>query len=165
MQHGGGRPMVAATLVLLLWNMVSWAPEVILLRYAQRCSPALAADRRAASTEPPNRVAGGVDKAGSANSSVGGTVAGGSRAQRVLQQQLAAWSMYARQPAAAAAAALALLYLTVLSWGTLMTAYIKALGLPEAELALYRGCAPFPACWYAAANAVNNAGVSSAFSS
>ncbi|PRW32971.1 TPR repeat-containing isoform B [Chlorella sorokiniana] len=42
-------------------------------------------------------------------------------------------------PTAAAALALALLYFTVLSFGTLMTAYLKSLGLPEAELAVYRG--------------------------
>jgi iron-regulated transporter 1 len=38
-----------------------------------------------------------------------------------------------------AALSLALLYLTVMSFGTLMTAYLKYSGLKEAELSIYRG--------------------------
>ena len=46
MQHRlGAPPMVAATLALLTWNLVAWGPEVVLLRYAQRRSAALAADK------------------------------------------------------------------------------------------------------------------------
>lgn len=37
------------------------------------------------------------------------------------------------------ALALALLYLTVMSFGTLMTAYLKWRGMAEAELSVYRG--------------------------
>ena len=49
------------------------------------------------------------------------------------------FGVFWNQPTREAAIALALLYLTVLSLGLLMTAYIKALGLAEAELAVDRG--------------------------
>lgn len=124
--------MVAATLVLLCWNLISWPFEVMLLQYAQRCSPALAADRHTKQPAAHGRAA--EEAAGS-----GGKAAQQGSSGSSLQRQLAAWALYARQPAAAAALALALLYFTVLSFGTLMTAYLKALGLPEAELAVYRG--------------------------
>jgi iron-regulated transporter 1 len=130
MQRGGGPPMAAATLAVLLWNVASWPAEVALLSYAQRRSPALAADR-----DVPAAVAAPGDIDAPAARGGGGIAA-------ALRAQLDAWALYARQPAAAAALALALLYLTVMSWGTLMTAYLKALGMPEAELAAYRGCGP-----------------------
>ena len=47
--------------------------------------------------------------------------------------------MYFSQGVWPAALALALLYLTVLSLGLLMTAYLKWQGMTEAELSLYRG--------------------------
>lgn len=56
-----------------------------------------------------------------------------------LQSLCSSWQAYWQQPTLAAAFALALLYLTVLSLGLLMTAYIKAQGLTEAELAVERG--------------------------
>jgi Ferroportin1 (FPN1) len=49
------------------------------------------------------------------------------------------WSAYMHSPVALAAVALALLYLTVLSFGLLMTAYLKWRGMSEAELSIYRG--------------------------
>jgi iron-regulated transporter 1 len=130
-QNGGGLPpMAAATLGLLAWNLVSWAPEVLLLRLAQRRSPALAADKKAAAAPDSTR---------SSSASSGAKLGWRERLLAGLRRQAGAWGLYARQPAAAAALALALLYLTVLSWGTLMTAYVKSLGLPGAELAVYRG--------------------------
>jgi iron-regulated transporter 1 len=126
MQYGS---LSAAVLLLLAWNLCSWFPEVLLLRYAQRCSPALAADKPAPAAD---------SSSSSSSSSGGGGIC--RRIARSLDQQLQSWTLYACQPAAPAAAALALLYLTVLSWGTLMTAYLKTLGLPEADLAVWRGC-------------------------
>lgn len=137
MQYAGGPPMVGATLVLLAWNMLAWLPEVLLLRSAQRLSPALAADKGPPRTPGCGSEAaarGGVVGSGGSGS---GSTPGGLGAW--LHRQAQPWAVYARQPAAAPALALALLYLTVMSWGTLMTAYLKAAGLPEAELALYRG--------------------------
>lgn len=49
------------------------------------------------------------------------------------------WGPYFRQGIWPAALALALLYLTVLSLGLMMTAYLKWVGMTEAELSLYRG--------------------------
>ena len=49
------------------------------------------------------------------------------------------WATYFRQSTWPAALALALLYLTVLSLGLLMTAYLKWQGMSEAVLSLYRG--------------------------
>ena len=49
------------------------------------------------------------------------------------------WATYFRQSVWPAALALALLYLTVLSLGLLMTAYLKWQGMTEAVLSLYRG--------------------------
>lgn len=130
MQHGGRQPMAAATAALLAWNLLAWAPEVLLLRRALVLSPALAAP-----------CAGDAAKAAAAAGSAHSGGGGGPlrHAAAAWREQRGAWALYARQPAAAAALALALIYLTVMSWGTLMTAYLKALGLPEAELAVYRG--------------------------
>ncbi len=49
------------------------------------------------------------------------------------------WGTYFHQSILPAALALALLYLTVLSLGLLMTAYLKWQGMTEAKLSLYRG--------------------------
>lgn len=49
------------------------------------------------------------------------------------------WDIYIHQPVLGAAVSLALLYLTVLSLGLLMTAYLNWKGMSEAELSLYRG--------------------------
>jgi len=49
------------------------------------------------------------------------------------------WGTYFKQRLWPAALALALLYLTVLSLGLMMTAYLKWQGMTEAELSLYRG--------------------------
>ncbi|KAK9817605.1 hypothetical protein WJX74_011025 [Apatococcus lobatus] len=62
-----------------------------------------------------------------------------SAARAWLQSLWGSWRAYWTQPTFAAAIALALLYLTVLSLGLLMTAYIKDQGLTEAELAVERG--------------------------
>ena len=57
------------------------------------------------------------------------------------------WGPYFRQGIWPAALALALLYLTVLSLGLLMTAYLKWLGMTEAELSCIGGWERSPACW------------------
>lgn len=49
------------------------------------------------------------------------------------------WRTYFSQAVWPAAVSLALLYLTALSLGLLMTAYLKWQGMSEAELSLYRG--------------------------
>lgn len=49
------------------------------------------------------------------------------------------WSTYAKQPVLLANLSLALLYMTVLSLGFLMTSYLKWSGLSEAEIGAFRG--------------------------
>lgn len=53
---------------------------------------------------------------------------------------LPSFKVYAQQPCAPAAFSLALLYFTVMSFGTLTTAYLKWRGVQEAKLSIYRGC-------------------------
>ena len=172
--------MVGATLALLAWNLLSWLPEVALLRYAQRRSPALARNDRHVGSG--SKGAAAAAEAAPAEAGAAATPSGGDSlsSSGPLRRQARAWALYASQPAAAAATALALVYLTVMSWGgcwqeqaackwcrcclrsaavlsrriqsrhipfpthpspagTLMTAYLKALGMPETELAMYRG--------------------------
>ena len=52
---------------------------------------------------------------------------------------IAAWRTYLRQDVLPPAVALALLYLTVMSFGPLMTAYLNWRGMNEAKLSLFRG--------------------------
>jgi iron-regulated transporter 1 len=99
------------------WSLAAWLPECWLLRRAQAASPALQAPPAPA---PPDAAA-----------------PRGWRAAAAAHGE--ALRLYARQPAAPAGAALALLYLTVMSFGPLMTAYLNWRGLGAAALAGYRG--------------------------
>lgn len=63
----------------------------------------------------------------------------GSSGGSSLRRQWHSWGTYFSQGVTPAALALALLYLTVMSFGTLMTAYLKWRGMAEAELSIYRG--------------------------
>lgn len=68
-----------------------------------------------------------------------GVASKGGGLRRALSRQRHSWAGYFGQGVTPAALALALLYLTVLSFGTLMTAYLKWRGMVEAELSVYRG--------------------------
>ena len=63
----------------------------------------------------------------------------GSSGSRALSATAAAWRLYSQQRVLPAALALALLYLTVMSLGLLMTAYLKWHGMDETTLGLARG--------------------------
>ena len=117
MTYGGPHPMAAATAAILAWNLGAWAPEWLLLRRAQAHSASLSAPR-----------------AVSGDAAMRAMVA-----RSPLHQHLSSWATYGDQACAAAGVSLALLYFTVLSFGSLMTAYLKWLGMAEAELSLYRG--------------------------
>lgn len=52
---------------------------------------------------------------------------------------LSGWAIYFQQSTALFAFSLALVYMTVLSFGALMTAYLNAEGMTEAELSVFRG--------------------------
>jgi len=109
----------AAVVAITLWNITAWAPECYLLQRAQRASPALTAPKHASGKE------------------------GASTPRRSMWERagqvFAGWGAYCAQPVAVPAFALALLYLTVMSFGTLMTAYLKWEGISEAGLSVYRG--------------------------
>lgn len=109
----------AAVVAVCVWNLAAWLPECALLRRAQTASPALAATQ-SFSTISSNGQKG-----------IWGPIA--------KVTSIAGWVEYLIQPASLAAASLALLYLTVMSFGTLMTAYLNWAGIGEVELAVYRG--------------------------
>lgn len=115
--YGGAQPMAAAVLGIAGWNLLSWGPECLLLKHAQEHSAELREEKHLAP-----RSAAGLEEAPPRR---GGSLQG-------LQS-------YLSQPVMPAALALALIYLTVMSFGTLMTAYLKWSGMAEAELSLYRG--------------------------
>merc|ERR1712130_786537 len=62
---------------------------------------------------------------------------GASRWKQIFSN--AGWKSYLSQDIVLAAFSMTLLYLTVLSLGLLMTAYLNWKGMSEAELSLYRG--------------------------
>ncbi|KAK9817604.1 hypothetical protein WJX74_011025 [Apatococcus lobatus] len=143
----------AAVMVISLWNAAACLPECLLLGHALKHSAALRAPKEhqkelelqalgvfsAGYTNP--AAAAAAAAAGLANHppthSMGSHLLSAARAW--LQSLWGSWRAYWTQPTFAAAIALALLYLTVLSLGLLMTAYIKDQGLTEAELAVERG--------------------------
>ncbi|KAK9815567.1 hypothetical protein WJX72_006024 [[Myrmecia] bisecta] len=100
-----------AILLITAWNLAAWFPECWLLTYAQRQAPGLRREKEPTPTKP----------------------------APFLSKLANGWSAYIRQPVLPAAVALALLYLTVLSLGLLMTAYLKWGSMTEAELSLWRG--------------------------
>jgi iron-regulated transporter 1 len=108
----------AAVAATAAWSLAAWAPECWLLRRAQAAAAALQAP-----PEPPPPPDAAAPR--------------GWHAAAAAQAE--ALRLYARQPAAPAGAALALLYLTVMSFGPLMTAFLNWRGLGAAALAEYRG--------------------------
>ena len=134
-----------AALVLLAWCLLCWMPEVKLLTYAHHKSCALAATwpppKQPTHTGPASG-SNGADTSGPRETEDSGEACNCSwrgKVRPLWQWHTHAWVTYRRQPAFAAALALALLYLTVCSWGTLMTAYLASNGLPESQLAVFRG--------------------------
>jgi iron-regulated transporter 1 len=133
----------AAIIGVLLWNIAAWAPECFLLKRAQSASPVLSAPKRVGSSTNgnPHNSTNGTDNFSedSTNNSTVFSCWENLKIVERIQTQLSGWAAYIQQPAAPAALSLALLYLTVMSFGTLMTAYLKWSGLKEAELSIYRG--------------------------
>eukprot|EP00884_Botryococcus_braunii_P015391 jgi/Botrbrau1/2535/Bobra.0079s0023.1 len=136
-----------AVAVILLWNAAAWIPECYLLQLAQsRCSSL---------RQPPLVPTGTGDAPQSLSTWVSGLLGHLHRVasfrasasddaeepEEAIAHRESAWAVYLRQSAVRVALADALLYLTVMSGGLLMTAYLKWLGLSEAGLALWRGFA------------------------
>jgi iron-regulated transporter 1 len=148
----------AAIIGVLVWNVAAWVPECTLLKRAQNASPVLAApkpslDSSSAGSRGNNKTLNPNNNSNSSSKSIGSDtfVPSEDRSSKLrscwanlkiierIQTQFSGWGAYIQQPAAPAALSLALLYLTVMSFGTLMTAYLKWSGIKEAELSIYRG--------------------------
>jgi iron-regulated transporter 1 len=106
-----------AVLCFAVYNAVVYWPECRLLSAAQAASPALQQPRAPAPAPAGTAATASV----SATAGLRGT-----------------WAVYARQPVFPAAVALALLYLTVLSLGFLMTAYLHWCGVHDVVIAIFR---------------------------
>ncbi|BDA48594.1 Solute carrier family 40 member 1 [Coccomyxa sp. Obi] len=106
-----------AIIAIVAWNLCAWLPECWLLRRAQNSFTALREQDLMESSSTP----------------------AGQSTETVLKKSISAGRTYARQDVVLAAVALALLYFTVMSFGLLMTAYLKWRGLPETVLSMYRG--------------------------
>jgi hypothetical protein len=127
MTYAGMLPAVA---VVFVYSAVAWLPECILLRVAVQLSPELARPRSTPATAPAAAAAG---RGG------GGDSAAGAKQQQPrsagIKVPFAAlftgWSVYWRQPTLLPALALACLYLTCLSLGFLMTAFLRFNGMSE----------------------------------
>ncbi|KAL3161599.1 hypothetical protein ABBQ32_010458 [Trebouxia sp. C0010 RCD-2024] len=99
-----------AIVAIAAWNLAACVPECYLLVCAQRASAVLRAAKQLTA-----------------------------KAEFACPRTDGGWGTYFKQTLWPAALALALLYLTVLSLGMLMTAYLKWQGITEAKLSLYRG--------------------------
>lgn len=142
----------AAIIGVLVWNVAAWIPECSLLKRAQNASPVLATPKPSFSgADSSGTTANGNNNNTNRRSGSDAFVPNEYRSSKLgscwanlkvverIQTQLSGWAAYIHQPAAPAALSLALLYLTVMSFGTLMTAYLKWSGIKEAELSIYRG--------------------------
>ncbi|KAL3139042.1 hypothetical protein ABBQ32_005843 [Trebouxia sp. C0010 RCD-2024] len=105
-----------AILVITAWNLAAWAPECYLLLCAHRLSSVLRQPKQSSSKQ---------EQTGFTS--------------LLLFLREGGWAIYFKQSMWPAALALGLLYLTVLSLGLLMTAYLKWQGMTEAVLSVYRG--------------------------
>eukprot|EP00899_Mesostigma_viride_P006552 jgi/Mesvir1/15899/Mv02802-RA.1 len=137
----------AAILFMAAWNLVSWLFEWWLLRAVYAAFPPLASRGAAAAEQAPlashenAEPNGGADGDADALSAPSGL--GAWRPVRAALEYASSlwsgWQQYARQPALLAALALAFLYLTVLSFGTLMSGYLRWWGVTPLVISLARG--------------------------
>lgn len=111
-----------AVIEILIYNIIVWFPQVALLQFAYVRAPQL---HRKMSIED--------------EKSLTQDEVGWKRWWEYLKSLWNGFGLYLKQRSVLAALALAILHLTVLSFGVLMTAYVKWLGLTEAVLSLYRG--------------------------
>eukprot|EP00210_Caulerpa_lentillifera_P006279 g5998.t1 len=110
-----------AVVQILVYNLIVWFPQVALLQFAYTRAPQL---HLKAAKETPKETPKAV---------------WWQRWFQYLNSLKNSFGLYIQQSSVLAAMSLAILHLTVLSFGVLMTAYVKWLGLTEAILSLYRG--------------------------
>ena len=113
--------MRVAVIEIFLYNLVAWFPEVALVRYVTNHAPQLAKAESGTKDEIMDREPFGKRVVNYGRSLVEG------------------FQLYFKQSCVLATLSLSVLHLTVLSFGILMTAYVKWLGLSEVGLSLYRG--------------------------
>ncbi|GAX73941.1 hypothetical protein CEUSTIGMA_g1391.t1 [Chlamydomonas eustigma] len=113
----------SAVMVLGVYGLLAWAPELWLLRWACHASSKLSAPSTT------NKEA----------EQQGGTATRSNGLRMALISLYSSWVVYCGQDVLLPNIALGLLYMTVLSLGFLMTSYLKWCGLTEAEVSLYRG--------------------------
>ena len=124
----------AAVAVIAVYSCCAWAPQAWLLRRAVRAAPSRLAEEEG---ERRGRGPRGTTMAAAAATTRAAEVEGEEKtSSSSVQSPLAA---YLSADAFPSAFALALLYLTVLSFGPLATAYLNWRGLSEVELAFWRG--------------------------
>lgn len=116
--------MTVAVVQILLYNLVAWFPEVALLKYAVSRAPQLRIKQKPTIDD--------MDDAAATLTK---------RIWMYCTSLKEGFRLYFQQASVLASLSLAVLHLTVLSFGILMTAYLKWLGLSEAKLSLYRGAA------------------------
>lgn len=122
--------VVWACVCLLLWNMVAWFPECWLIKLAIDSCPALAAPKLKPSKETYEQQQ--QQQPATTNSS--------SSSSNSIDDFLCSLKIYfLQQPSLPTSLALSLLYLTVMSFGPLMTAYLAWRGMGEGVLSLWRG--------------------------
>eukprot|EP00898_Chlorokybus_atmophyticus_P002489 jgi/Chlat1/3240/Chrsp22S03423 len=147
----------AAALLIAGWNIVSGVGEYALLVYVYKQVPALQVKSTAGGSKQHQRDfgmqnLGQYERVGADDAEAEITSTYQERKKATLTrlveaitthavQALSSWRVYWKQETFLPALSLALLYLTVLSFGTLMTAYLKSTGVNELQLAAARGCA------------------------
>lgn len=109
---------LAGTILIGVWNLLSMFPEYIVLTWTYRVIPALQTPKPDNSDDQASLI---------------------SKALSIFTSLKSGWKMYQRLSVFRPAFALGMLYLTVLSFGSIMTAYVYTRGMDEAHLAIARG--------------------------
>jgi iron-regulated transporter 1 len=129
-----------AVVIITAYNAVAWMPEVKMLQVAQRHSAPLRQLKNAPSSmasDDPD-IAAAVESDAQQQHKASAAAILWSAAKAPVVNLITGWSTYIRQPVLLPAVALAMLYLTVLSLGFLMTAYVKHQGLTEVVVSIFR---------------------------
>eukprot|EP00729_Bicosta_minor_P007195 gene7195-11584_t len=128
----------AGATFIVVWNCISVFPEFYALHNVYSSFPELHNKATARAT-----TATGDGDADADSSSDGGATSQAATCWSLVASPFTAmnrgWNTYLEQDVFRPAIALALLYCTVLSFGTVMTAYIYSRGMSEAKLAYARG--------------------------
>lgn len=119
-----------AIMEIAAFNLVAWIPEVIFARLAEKHAP----EAELEEVQQP-LIIGDADQGEEAKATTA--------KPSLISDTLMSLKLYYTESSFPAMFALALLYLTTLSFGILMTAYLKWLGLSEAVLSIYRGAGAF----------------------